>query len=184
MSNPLIEEVKQVAAEADEIVAAAAVEAAISRVAQEITQRLGDSQPVLLTVLNGGIPFAGQLLTKLNFPLELDSINASRYRGQTSGGEIRWLLKPSLSLKDRAVLLLDDVLDEGVTLAALADWCRLQGASEVLIAVLVDKQIGKPRPCVADFVGLTLENRYLFGYGMDYKSYLRNAAGIFACKGL
>jgi len=180
----LIEEIKRVEREADLLLSEAEVEAAIDRVAGEIAGRLGESNPIVLTVLNGGIIFAGKLLTRLRIPLELDSINASRYRGATSGGEIHWLLKPRLSLQNRTVLLVDDVLDEGITLAAVADWCKEQGAEQVLVAVLIDKQIGRTRPCRADFVGLEAENRYLFGYGMDYKSYLRNAPGIFACKGL
>jgi hypoxanthine phosphoribosyltransferase len=87
-------------------------------------------------------------------------------------------------LQGRTALILDDVLDEGITLAALKAWCREQGAAAVFTAVLIDKQLGRERPCRADFVGLEAENRYLFGYGMDYKGYLRNAAGIYACKGL
>ncbi len=180
----LLEEIKQVEGEADLIYAQEQVEAALDRMALEITAHLGSSRPVVLTVLNGGIIFVGQLLTRLCFPLEIDSINASRYRGATSGGEIHWLLKPGLSLQGRAVLLADDVLDEGITLAALVEWCREQGAAEVYTAVLIDKQLGRERPCRADFVGLEAENRYLFGYGMDYKGYLRNAQGIYACKGL
>ena len=180
----LLEEIKRVEREADQIFSQAEIEIALDRLAANIESALGESLPIVLTVLNGGVIFAGQLLTRLRFPLELDSINASRYRGQTSGGEIHWLLKPHLPLQGRTVLLADDVLDEGITLAALVEWCREQGALAVYTAVLIDKQIGRERPCRADFVGLEAENRYLFGYGMDYKGYLRNAAGIFACKGL
>ena len=180
----LLEEIQRVEREAERLFSEAQVEAALDRLAIEITGRIGKSNPIVLTVLNGGIIFAGKLLTRLRFPLEIDSINASRYRGETSGGEIHWLLEPRLSLQGRTVLLLDDVLDEGITLAAIAAWCQQQGAAQVLVAALIDKQIGRPRPCEADFVGLRAENRYLFGYGMDYKSYLRNAPGIFACKGL
>ena len=180
----LLDEIQRVEREAERLFSEAEVEAALDRLAGEIAGRLGDSNPIVLTVLNGGIIFAGKLLTRLRFPLEIDSINASRYRGATSGGEIHWLLKPRLSLQGRTVLLVDDVLDEGITLAALVEWCKGQGAAQVWVAVLIDKQIGRPRPCRADFVGLEAENRYLFGYGMDYKGYLRNAPGIFACKGL
>lgn len=183
MTN-LLEEIKRVEREADRLYSQAQVESALDRMAEEITARLGDSNPIVLTVLNGGVICAGQLLTRLRFPLQIDSINASRYRGETSGKEIHWLLKPSLSLQGRTVLLADDILDEGVTLSALVEWCRGEGAAAVYVAVLVDKQIGRERPCRADFVGLEAENRYLFGYGMDYKNYLRNAPGIFACKGL
>lgn len=179
-----IEEINRVEREADRLFSEAQVEAAIDRLAGEITERLGAANPIVLTVLNGGIIFAGKLLTRLRFPLEIDSINASRYRGATAGGEIHWLLEPRLPLQGRSVLLLDDILDEGITLAAIVAWCRAQGAAQVFVAALIDKQIGRPRPCEADFVGLQAENRYLFGYGMDYKSYLRNAPGIFACKGL
>ncbi len=179
----LLEEVKRIEREAELLYSEAQLEAAMDRMAEEITERLGESSPIVLTVLNGGIIFAGKLLPRLHFPLEIDAINASRYRGKTSGGQIHWLLKPGLTLKGRTVLLADDVLDEGVTLAAIADWCKEQGAAAVYIAVLIDKQIGRERPCRADFVGLEAENRYLFGYGMDYKSFLRNAPGIFACRG-
>jgi len=178
----LLEEVQRVEREADRLFSESQVEDAMNRLAGEITAQIGESAPIVLTVLNGGIIFAGKLLTRLGFPLEMDSINASRYRGATAGGEINWLLKPSLNLQGRTVLLLDDILDEGITLAAILEWCKQHGAAQVLVAVLIDKQIGRPRPCVADFVGLQAENRYLFGYGMDYKSYLRNAPGIFACK--
>lgn len=177
----LLEEVEKIAKNAELLFSAAEVEACIARLANEITRRIGDDNPIVLAVLNGGIIFAGQLLTRLDFPLEIDSVQASRYRGATTGGEVHWLLKPSLNLRGRKVLVLDDILDEGMTLSAIIDWCKDQGADEVLTGVLIDKQIGRMRPCKADFVGLVAENRYLFGYGMDYKNYLRNAPGIFAC---
>jgi hypoxanthine phosphoribosyltransferase len=180
----LLNEIKQVEREADLLCSKQQIEAALDRVALEITEVLADRSPIMLTVLNGGIIFAGQLLTRLAFPLELDSIQATRYRGKTQGGDIHWLVKPQVSLQGRTVLLVDDVLDEGITLAALVEWCREQGAAAVYVAVLVDKQLGRERPCRADFIGLEVENRYLFGYGMDYKEYLRNAAGIYACKGM
>ena len=180
----LIEEIRQVEREADLLFSQAEVEAALDRMALEIEAALGASLPLVLTVLNGGVIFAGLLLTRLRFPLEIDSIQASRYCGATRGGEIHWLLKPGTALQGRTVLILDDVLDEGVTLAALLAWCREQGAAAVYSAVLVDKQIGRERPCRADFVGLAAENRYLFGCGMDYKHFLRNLPGIYACKGL
>ena len=180
----LLEEIKRVEREAILLYSEREVESAIDRLAVEIESRLADRNPIILTVLNGGIIFSGKLLSRLHFPLQIDSIQVSRYRGQTSGGEVHWLLKPRLSLSGRVVLLTDDILDEGITLSVIKEWCRQQGAAETLIAVLVDKQIGRERPCSADFVGLQAENRYLFGYGLDYKNYLRNAPGIFACKEL
>lgn len=180
MNMTLLTEIETIRRTADILFTECEVEKAIDGLAEQITLRMREKNPILLTVLNGGIIFVGKLLTRLHFPLEIDSVHATRYRGETSGGRIHWLQKPALPLQGRTVLIADDILDEGVTLAAIADWCREQGAAEVYIAVLVDKQIGRERPCAADFVGLRAENRYLFGYGMDYKNYLRNSPGIFA----
>lgn len=178
----LTDEVRRVAAEADCLYTAAEVEAALDRMAEAIGARLGESNPVVLSVLNGGIlPTAG-LVLRLRFPLEIDSIKAGRYQGETSGTEMRWSHKPGIVLEGRAVLIVDDILDEGITLAEIGRWCRSQGAASVHTAVLVDKQLGREKPCRPDFVGLEAENRYLFGYGMDYKGYLRNWPGICACK--
>jgi len=177
-----LNEIARVEREADRLYSESEVEAAIDRIAAEISVRLADKNPVLLTVLNGGIVFSVKLMMRLRFPFELDAINASRYRGETRGSLIHWLLKPSVALAGRTVLIVDDILDEGVTLAEIVKYCREQGASAVHTCVLIDKKIGGTKPCHADFVALEAENRYLFGYGMDYKSYLRNAPGIFACK--
>ena len=115
-------------------------------------------------------------------PLTIDAIDASRYQNQTSGGIIEWLVKPETPLKGRTILIVDDILDEGITLEAIYSYCRGQGAAAVYSAVLVDKILDHEKPVTADFIGLEVENRYLFGYGMDYKGYLRNAPGIYACQ--
>jgi hypoxanthine phosphoribosyltransferase len=156
------------------------VEAALDAMARQINSVLADKNPLVLCVMNGGIVVAGKLLTQLNMPLNIDAINASRYQNKTVGQTIEWILKPSASLKERTVLIVDDILDEGVTLKAIHDYCLEQGASAVYSAVLVNKILDHKKPIAADFVGLDVENRYVFGYGMDYKGYLRNAAGIYA----
>jgi hypoxanthine phosphoribosyltransferase len=159
------------------------VEVALDSLASQISAKLKDSNPLVLCVINGGIITTGKLLPRLQFPLMLDSIHASRYRNQTTGSnEVHWLFTPTTPLKDRTLLLIDDILDEGHTLKALVDYCLQQGAVAVYSAVLLDKQLNKLKPIQADFVGLSVENHYLFGYGMDYKGYLRNAVGIYACK--
>jgi hypoxanthine phosphoribosyltransferase len=177
----MLNEIKHVQATADLLYDQKRVEKAIDAMAEKINLLLADRNPLLLCVINGGIVTAGKLLTRLNFPLTVDAIKASRYRNQTSGGAVEWLLRPGESLNGRTVLIIDDILDEGVTLNAIYEYCREQGASSVYSAVLVDKLLDRPKPIQTDFVGLTAENRYLFGYGMDYKGYLRNAPGIYAC---
>jgi hypoxanthine phosphoribosyltransferase len=181
-----INEANRVLAEADLLAGADEVTAAISRLAEEITVRLCEKRPVLICVMKGGLIFSGQLLPRLAFPLELEYVQATRYGQAANGGSITWLARPALDLRGRSVLLLDDILDEGVTLAAIADFCRQQGASEVLTAVLVDKRHSRKVAAglKADFTGIETEDRFLFGYGLDYKGYWRNAPGIYAVKGM
>ncbi len=178
----ILDEIQHVQNTADCLFDAATVEAAIDTVAEQINLLLADRNPLVLCVMNGGIIFAGKLLPRLRMPLTVDAINASRYNNSTSGSTINWVLKPKADLNQRTVLLIDDILDEGITLRALHDFCLEQGASSVYTAVLLDKNLEHSKPIAANFVGLTVANRYIFGYGMDYKGYLRNAAGIFACK--
>lgn len=176
------DEIQSIVADAECLHDRAAVSAAISDMALDITTLLAHRNPVVLSVLNGGIFFTGELLLHLSFPLELDSIKAGRYQGETRGATMRWQLAPSIPLTGRTVLIVDDILDEGITLAEIKHFCHEAGAKDVFTAVLIDKQIGRDKPCQPDFVGLTTENRYLFGYGLDYKNYLRNWPGIYACK--
>jgi hypoxanthine phosphoribosyltransferase len=158
-----------------------AVTAALDRMAGEITAALDGTLPIVLCVLNGGIIPTGHLLTRLTFPLETDYLHATRYRGKTSGSrEIAWLCKPHLSLQGRAVLLVDDILDEGHTLKAISEYCRDSCAARVYTAVLVEKHHDRRvAGMTSDFIGLAVEDRYVFGCGMDYKGYLRNLNGIF-----
>lgn len=178
--------IRQIMAEADCLYSNAEVEVAIDAMAVAINSEMADSNPVVFCVMNGGLIFSGKLLPKLSFPLELSYLHATRYRNETSGGELFWKAKPEISFIDRDVLIIDDILDEGHTLGAIIDFCRHAGAKNVRIAVLVDKTHDrKARPDLkADYVGMPCVDRYVFGYGMDYKGYWRNAPGIYAVKGL
>jgi hypoxanthine phosphoribosyltransferase len=162
----------------------AAVEKALDHIADAITSRLAEHNPLILCVLTGGIVPVGHLLTRLTFPLQLDYIHATRYDNQTHGGKLDWVARPTTPLTGRVVLVVDDILDEGITLAALLDYCRNAGAAEVLSAVLVRKDRPRQIDFNPDFVGLEISDRYVFGYGMDYHGYWRNASGIYAVKGL
>jgi hypoxanthine phosphoribosyltransferase len=155
-----------------------AVNAAITRLASSISSALENNSPLVLTVMNGGLYFAGQLLPQLNFPLEIDYIQASRYNGETTGQDVKWGRQPTDNLKGRIVLILDDILDEGHTLAAIRDMCFALGAADVKIAVLVEKTLDTVKPMKADFVGLQVPNRYVFGCGMDVYGWWRNLPEI------
>ncbi|MDA8561690.1 hypoxanthine-guanine phosphoribosyltransferase [Gammaproteobacteria bacterium] len=159
-----------------------AIDNALNNMSFNITNELKDSNPLILSVMVGAMIPAGHLLTRLNFPLEIDYIHATRYRNETRGGDLHWLVEPRISLENRTVLIVDDILDGGITLAAIIDYCKQAKASKVLTAVMVNK-IRKRDPggeFEPDFVGLDTEDRFLFGFGLDYKGYLRNAPGIYA----
>lgn len=155
---------------------------ALDRMAGEISRKVRDENPILLCVMVGALIPMGHLLTRLNFPLTVDYIHVTRYRGTTRGGDLHWLVEPRHALQDRTVVVVDDIMDGGVTLAAIVDYCQQMGARKVYTAVMVDKR-RKREPGVTfepDFVGVEAEDRFLFGFGLDYDEYLRNAPGVFA----
>lgn len=153
----------------------------IQRITKEITNKLAAQYPLVLCVMKGGVVFAGQLLPELKFPLDFDCVQVSRYHNKTSGGDMNWILFPSSDeLKDRVVLVVDDILDEGITLAEIRKKVLECGARSFYSAVLVDKNLGKVKSFQADFVGLELPNRYVFGFGMDVHGAWRNLPAIYA----
>lgn len=178
------QEARRILDEADLICSAEQIQAAIQRLAVEIGARLADSHPLVVTVMGGAVVFAGQIIPHLAFPLECDYVHASRYGNKTSGSELQWVKDTHARLSGRTVLLLDDILDEGITLAAIKERLLANGAAEVLTSVLADKNIGRAKPITADFVGVTLPNRYVFGCGMDVEGAWRNLPGIYAVKGM
>lgn len=159
----------------------AEVEAALDDMAKTIHDELCESNPIIMAVMVGGLIPLGCLLPRLDFPLEVGYLHATRYRSGTRGGELVWKVKPDVDMTNRNVLVVDDILDGGITLKHILDYCETQQPNKVYSAVLVDKEHVRHKDGLqqADFTGLTVEDRYVFGYGMDYKEYLRNAPGIF-----
>ncbi|WP_137936529.1 hypoxanthine-guanine phosphoribosyltransferase [Chitinivorax sp. B] len=180
-----LDEIKRAYAEADCLVSPAEIEAALDDMAEAITAKLADANPLVYCVMNGGLIIAGRLISKLNFPLEVAYLHATRYGHEINGNYLDWRVRPTQDMRGRTVLVIDDILDVGTTLAAVMDHCFEEGAKEVMSAVLVNKvHDRKARPGMkADFVGVEVEDRFLFGCGMDYKGYWRNAPGIYALKG-
>lgn len=155
----------------------------IARLAAEIAAVLKDRNPLVLAVMGGSVFFAGNLLPQLPFPLEFDYVSASRYGKATSGGRLVWKVEPGENVRGRTVLVLDDILDGGETLAAIRDRVRALGAAAFYSAVLTDKDTGRAKPIAPDFIGLKLPNRYVFGCGMDVSGAWRNLPAIYAVKG-
>lgn len=166
---------------AEQIHGRAELDAAIARMGHDIDTALAGEVPLYLCVMNGGLIFAGALALAISTDLEFDYVHATRYRSGTQGGELRWLRQPAVPLGGRTVLLADDILDEGYTLRAVRDWCLAQGAHRVLIAVMCQKRHGRTAPGIrADFCGVEVPDRYVFGFGMDYHEQGRNLPAIYA----
>jgi hypoxanthine phosphoribosyltransferase len=154
---------------------------ALDRMAGEIRRDLGGRDPLVLAVMVGGLVPAAWLLERLAFPLQLDYVHATRYRSGTRGGEIDWIARPRTPLDGRAVLVVDDILDEGHTLAAILEDCRQRGAATVKSAVLVQKMHERRvAGLTPDYLGLMVADRYLFGCGMDYHEHHRQHAAVYA----
>jgi len=177
--------IQQVMNDADCLFTESQVERAIDNMASDITSELATKNPIVFSVMNGGMVLTGKLVTKLGFPLEISYLHATRYHNSNTPGELEWKTYPQQSLEGRSILIVDDIYDEGATLGAIVDHCKEKNVGEIHIAVLVDKQHDrkKRRDIVPNYIGLQCEDRYVFGYGMDYESYWRNAPGIYAVKG-
>ncbi|AOK28690.1 hypoxanthine phosphoribosyltransferase [Burkholderia singularis] len=173
------EEALHIFKHSEEIVSADAVRASIGKMADDIRAQIGDAFPLVLSVMGGAAVFTGMLLPHLDFPLEFDYIHLTRYRNTTQGSpEMHWRVAPRESVKDRIVLVLDDILDEGETMAAIRDRLLEMGAQQFLSAVLCEKILTKSKPLHPDFCGFTVPDRYVFGCGMDAKGYWRNLPAI------
>ena len=187
MTQPLtVAELNQLIADADKLKTEEEVRAAVDKLAAEITSVLSTELPVVYSIMNGGLVVAGQLLPKLNFPLEQGYMHATRYRGETKGNaDLQWQAPPSIDMLGRTVLILDDIFDEGNTLAEVVKACQAQGAKKVYTAVLVNKLHNRKNTgLTVDFIGMDIEDRFIFGCGMDYRGYWRNAPAIYAVKGM
>lgn len=158
------------------------VQAALLNVAGQLNASLANQHPLVLSVMGGAVVFTGQLLPLLNFPLDFDYVHVSRYGDAKQGGAMHWKVEPRENVRGRVVLLLDDILDEGHTLHALHQRVMALGASRCYSAVFADKRHGRSKPIHADFVGMDLPDRFVFGYGMDIEGAWRNLPAIYAVK--
>ena len=157
--------------------------AALQKVADAISHDLSDKYPLLLPVMGGAVVFTGQLLPLLRFPLDFDYVHVSRYGDKLQGGNFNWLRMPNPEqIAGRHVVILDDILDEGHTMSAISEKLLEMGAASCRAAVFANKLIDKEKPIAADYIGLNVPNRYVFGFGMDAAGCWRNLGEIYALK--
>jgi hypoxanthine phosphoribosyltransferase len=176
------EHAREILQNAELLYSAEQVQAALHDVAAQINTSMCDRHPLVLAVMGGAVIFSGQLLPLLDFPLDFDYVHVSRYGDARHGGAMKWKVAPGENVRGRVVLLLDDILDEGHTLAVLRERVLEMGATRCYCAVFADKQHGRHKPIQADFVGMNVPNRFVFGYGMDIQGAWRNLPAIYAVK--
>jgi hypoxanthine phosphoribosyltransferase len=171
---------------AEQIVSHEDVLAAVKRVAARLNARFGDPRetnfPLVLGVMGGAVVFTGHLLPQLDFPLEFDYIHVSRYGDDDQGGRVIWKVIPRPNVAGRTIIVLDDILDEGETLAQVKKRLLDMGAAEVIVTVFADKIIKRSKPLKADIVGLTIPDKFVVGFGMDVYGYWRNLPGLWAIR--
>ncbi len=153
----------------------------IEKIAYQIDDEITNKDTVFLTVMNGGLFFAAELMKRIKSPIHCDYIHASRYRNEMIGSSyITWYRQPKIeNLQGKIVYIIDDILDEGFTLVEIKRYIMSSGAKDCKLVVLVDKDIKKSKPVEADFVGLHAPNYFLFGFGMDIEGYFRQLPNIY-----
>lgn len=175
-------EANEVLRQAELICSAQQVQAAVNKVAAQINAQLAQEHPLVLSVMGGAVVFTGQLLPLLDFPLDFDYVHVSRYGSSKQGGQLHWKVEPRENVAGRVVLVVDDILDEGETLAAVRQRVLQLGAAGFYSAVFADKLTGKTKAMHADFIGLELPDRFVFGFGMDIHGAWRNLPAIYATR--
>lgn len=176
-----VEEAVRVKRSAQLLHSEAEVQARIEAMARQVTRELADRVPIVVVIMTGGMFLATRLCRRFDFPYELDYLHVSRYRNELHGDHLQWITRPRMDLSGRAVLLVDDVLDRGVTLSEVIAELRCRDLRSLHVAVLVSKHVdgARVRP-EADFLGFDCPNRYLFGCGMDYKGFWRGLPALYA----
>jgi hypoxanthine phosphoribosyltransferase len=177
-----VQQARDALRDAEILYSAEQVQAALQQVAKQVNTALSEAHPLVLSVMGGAVVFTGQLLPLLTFPLDFDYVHVSRYGDHQQGGTLHWKVAPRENVAGRVVLVVDDILDEGETMAAIKQRVLALGAAQFYSVVFADKQHGKPKPIQADFVGLEVPDRFVFGYGMDIHGAWRNLPAIYATR--
>ena len=156
------------------------IDQAIHALAQRMNADFAGKDVAFLTIMNGGMIFASALCTRLNINMEMDYLQLSRYGKSQTGGQLVWKYQPEINLKDRHVVLCDDIYDEGHTLAAAHAWCLKRGAASATSVVLIHKQHDRTyADYKPDYVALDIPDHYIFGFGMDLEEKLRHLPEIY-----
>jgi hypoxanthine phosphoribosyltransferase len=183
MTMAMAQECESVRNNSDLIYSAEQIKCAINRLAVELEARLAGRAAHVLCVMNGALIFTSDLVRHIDGDLKIDYLQVSSYGDTTTGGEIEWHKTPQYPLQDQVIVIVDDIFDRGSTMHALISHCQSQGADEIITCVMLSKNLpNRSHNFKPDLIGLEVDDRYVFGYGMDYKGHLRHMPDIYALK--
>ena len=177
--GPNADEARSILASAELLFTRQEIDIAIDQLAVRLSVEYADSNPVIVCVMSGGLVFTADLIKRLRFPLRLDYLHATRYQEKLSGDGLLWHVLPKSDLSGQTVIVVDDVLDYGITLAEVIRQPVFAKAAQVKIAVMLDKKLARAKPVYADYAALQSADRYAFGRGMDCRGYWRNLPEIY-----
>ncbi len=158
------------------------IAATVKRLAAEIRRDYHNKHPILIGILKGSFMFLADLIRLLDFPLEVEFIRLSSYGGGKSPGKIKLLQGVQSKVKDRHVLVIEDIIDTGLTTAFVLDYLKREKPSSLKLCTLTDKPARRKVPVNIDYLGLTVPNKFIVGYGIDWNERFRYLDGIYAMK--
>ncbi len=161
------------------LIDSASIHARIREVASELDAHYDGQHVLVLVVLKGSVPFSTDLMRHLHLPLHVEYIRAKSYEGQSTTGEVVFSHLPEEPMQDRHVLIVEDILDTGNTAVAILDFVKAQHPASITLVSLLDKPSRRLRKIAADFVGFTIEDHFVVGYGLDYNERYRELDAIY-----
>ena len=157
----------------------AEIQAAVRRVAEDINRDLAETNPLFICVLNGAFMFAGDLMKTINFPCEITFIKLSSYEGLYTTGTVKEIIGLNESVVGRSVVVVEDIVDTGITMERILESLRAKGASDIHVATFLQKPDALQRDITVDYVAMKIPNDFIVGYGLDYDGYGRNLKDIY-----
>ncbi|TLX77741.1 hypoxanthine phosphoribosyltransferase [Labilibacter sediminis] len=155
------------------------IDQAIGEIAKKMNEELADKNPLMICILNGSFMFAADLMKKLDFPCEISFVKLSSYEGTKTTGKVKELIGLTENIEGRTIVLLEDIIDTGVTIDKIKNQLLAYQPADLKIASL----LFKPEACKVDvdvdYSGLDIPNDFIVGYGLDYDGYGRNLADIY-----
>lgn len=151
----------------------------IKRIAGEMNHDLADKNPIFLGILNGAFMFASDLFKQISIPCQITFLKLASYEGTRSSGTVKQLIGINQDIKDRTVVILEDIVDTGITLDTIIRQLSGFEPREILVATMLHKPAALEKDVKLDYVGFEIPNEFVLGYGLDYNGYARNLPEIY-----